>query len=410
MTLGFFTVSCGKNFQEPIIIWTNRSEIVAYVELFNLTNEDSKAVVVYKENPAESFPPSSDEEIPDIIIGPWLKNNDIREKFLPLEYMFDDQLINKTQFYPQLLQYGSLGSQQYLLPVSFNLSTIVFSQGNSTLIPENNMVSADQIRDTGASVNILDEDVYTSMGFAPSWTPEFLYEIAKLNNAQFEQEKRNPDSFTWEEKSLAQTVEYFTEWTKNANTSTTAETEYQFKYLYNPVLKNVTDNNSLYAFIPSDELFVTPEEKLSSLYYRWVQKDGKTFIHDDMLSMGLYKETTKLADAEQFIIWFMNEENQRTILNWYDSMNLQTNTFGIAGGFSSIRSVNERDFPILYPIMWGNLPSPDSLVAPNKLPSNWEEIKASIILPYLLDATNTEKADSALTIEERLSDWYRFTR
>ncbi len=408
--LGFFATSCSEKFQDPIIIWTNKSEIVAYVELFNLTSEGARAVVVYKENPAESFPPTRDEDIPDIIIGSLLKNSSTQQNFLPIDYFFDDQLINTTQFYPQLLQYGKIGSQQYLLPISFNLSTIIFSQENGSVIPENNMLSSSQIKEIAASFNTIDEEIYTSMGFAPSWTPDFIYEIAKLNNANFMENKRDSDSFIWDDKKTAETVSFFKDWTTSTNTSTLAETEYQFKYLSNPTLKNVTDNNSLFAFMPSDELFITPTEKLEGIYFRWVHKDNKIAIHDDMLSMGIYKHTKNLADAEQFIIWFMNEENQHTILNWYDSMNLYTNTFGIAGGFSSIRSVNERTFPVLYPMLWGNLPSAESLTAPNRLPANWSDIKDAIIIPYLLDATNTDTTQTVQTIEERLSEWYRFSQ
>ncbi len=410
ITLGFFTVSCSGKFQEPIIIWTNRSEIVAYVELFNLTNENAQAIVVYKENPVEAFSSIENEAMPDIIIGPWLKNYATQENFLPIDYFFDDQLISKTQFYPQLLQHGKVGGQQYLLPVSFNLSTIVFSQKNSSIIPDNNMLNASQIQELSTSFNITDDEIYTSMGFAPSWTPEFLYEIAVLNNADFSENKKDNDTFTWDDTSLSESIAYFRDWTVNHNTSTSSEIEYQFKYLANPTLKNVLEDNSLFAFLPSNELFAVPTERLEGIYFRWLHKDNMIAIHDSMLSMGIYKHSKNNAAAEQFIIWFMKEENQRTILNWYDNMNLYTNSFGIAGGFSSIRSVNERTFPILYPVLWGNLPAGEDLIAPNRLPTNWDNIKDSIIIPYLLDATNTSGVNEVKTIQERLVDWYRFSQ
>ncbi len=402
--------SCGRSVADPIIIWTNRSEIVTYVELFNLTADNVRAVVIYKENPAESFPPKRGEDVPDVIIGPWLKNTETQSTFMPLNYLFDDQLVSKTQFYPQLLQFGSIGSQQYLLPVSFNLSTIVFSQENSAVAPENNMLTTDQIRDLGGNFNVMDEDVYTSMGFAPSWTPEFLYEVAKLNNSNFAEHKRNTASFYWNAEELENTVEYFRDWTSSKNTSTIAETEYQFKYLYNPALKNVSDTNALFAFMKSDELFVSAPERLDGIYFSWIQNNNKIAIHDDMLSLGLYKHSENLPAAEQFVIWLMNEDTQQTILNWYDSLNMYTNTFGLAGGFSSIRSVNERLYPVLYPVLWGNLPPQDALSAPNSFPSNWEEIKEEIIIPYLVDAVNTDNSSPAQTIQERLTDWYRFTQ
>ncbi len=402
------TISCSGEFHDPIIIWTNKSEIVTYAELFNLTTDKTQVVVVYKENPAGAFPPTASEDVPDIIIGPWLKNADTQSNFMPLDYFFDDQLISKTQFYPQLLYFGNISSQQYLLPVSFNLSTIVFSQKNSNTILENFMLSPEQIMELGGAFNVVEDEVHTSMGFAPSWTPDFLYEVAKLNKSNFSEQKRNASSFSWDAEKLQESIDFLQNWTITKNSSTMAENEYQFKYLYNPTLKNISDNNSLFAFMQSNVLFTSSPERLEGIYFRWIHKDNKIFVHDDMLSMGIYKHTENLAAAEQFVIWFMNERNQETILNWYDSLNLYTDTFGLAGGFSSIRSVNERVYPVLYPILWGNLPPQDALSAPNRLPSNWGEIKEAIIVPYLLDAVDTDRQEELPTIQERLSDWYRF--
>ena len=63
----------------------------------------------------------------DIVIGKWLKNEKIRRNFMPIDYLFTDQHINKYIFYPQLLSLGNIDNKQYLLPVSFNLPAIVFS-------------------------------------------------------------------------------------------------------------------------------------------------------------------------------------------------------------------------------------------------------------------------------------------
>ena len=64
-----------KKKDSTIVIWTNRPEFASYVELFNSTHQDMKAVVVYKENPSASLPPQKNEVPPDLIVGPWLKNS-----------------------------------------------------------------------------------------------------------------------------------------------------------------------------------------------------------------------------------------------------------------------------------------------------------------------------------------------
>ena len=87
--IGFLCFSCNSPYEDPIIIWTNRSEFASYVELFNASQDDCKAIVVYKENPSESFPIAKDETPPDIVIGPWLKNETVRKNFISLDYLFD---------------------------------------------------------------------------------------------------------------------------------------------------------------------------------------------------------------------------------------------------------------------------------------------------------------------------------
>ncbi|WP_191015451.1 hypothetical protein [Treponema zioleckii] len=76
--------SCNSQ-TKPVVIWTDRAEVVSYLELFNLTNEKTKAVIAYKESLADAFPPTKDEAIPDIIIGSWLKNSRLEKNFKKIQ-------------------------------------------------------------------------------------------------------------------------------------------------------------------------------------------------------------------------------------------------------------------------------------------------------------------------------------
>ena len=53
-----------------IVIWTSCREFAQYIELYNATSLENRAILVYKENPALSLPPAKDELPPDIIVGP----------------------------------------------------------------------------------------------------------------------------------------------------------------------------------------------------------------------------------------------------------------------------------------------------------------------------------------------------
>jgi hypothetical protein len=101
----------------------------------------------------------------------------------------------------------------------------------------------------------------------------------------------------------------------------------------------------------------------------------------------------------------MKEETQRAILERNKNMKLNTATFGIAGGFSAIKSVNDRVFSQFMPILMGNLPVAEYLQSPNILPAHWEDIKERVIIPYLKEATDTENQVTEQAFLDKISDW-----
>lgn len=88
-------------------------------------------------------------------------------------------------------------------------------------------------------------------------------------------------------------------------------------------------------------------------------------------------------------------------------MNLDTATFGIASGLSSIVSVNEKVFPSYYRALLGNLPSQDKLLAPQSFPARWQSLKERVIYPYLVAATNTDNTKESESIESLLNSWLK---
>ncbi len=405
----FLIISCSEKKQiDQIIIWTNKSEVVILSELFNASSDNSKVVIVYKENPAISFGNVKKSEVPDIIIGSWLNNSNVVDNFLPITYLFDDKLISKSQFYPQLLKYGQVKDQQYLLPVSFNIPAIVYSSNNEQLMPEGNLITPDQIKTLSANFNNIESNHQVTIGYAPSWDPEFMYEVAKLNDAKFSQPTNSTSLFSWDETCFQNSIDYFIKWTENNNETTEIENSYKYKYLSNPTLNNLNSNRSLFTYMPSNELFIYPKEKLETIQFKWLHKDNRLLINDDILSMGLYKYARNIASAEEFIIWFMNSENQKNIIQWTNTVNLYTKPFGIAGGFSSIRNINERYFPIVYPQLWGKLPLQENLIAPDYLPAYWETIKTQVLFPYMQEATITPPKEDIASVQTRVDKVYRY--
>ena len=123
--------------------------------------------------------------------------------------------------------------------------------------------------------------------------------------------------------------------------------------------------------------------------------------------MGIYKKSKNLVGATEFISWFFQSENQRAILERKDRLNLETEIFGIAGGFSAIRDVTEHILPVFYTQLLTNLPPAQMLSVPNQLPARWESYKTMVVEPYvkaLATSDNTENVTSILALE---SEWRR---
>lgn len=393
---------CNVRREKPIIIWTDRAEIASYVELFNARQTKAQAVVVYKSPLVSALPPAKDEANPDIVIGSWLKDSRLKKNFLPLESLLTPKDINPNTVYPTLLSYGKKGIHHYLLPVGFNLPLVIFSGKNAEQIPDAYMLTTDEIRDTAAAFNTKNEHgIYTNMGFAPSWNADFLYITAKMNGLQFQEKGA---SYLWDESILRKTVAYLKNWTKENNTSTTAEQDFAFKYLYTPDYRQVESNRCLFAYTSSEDLFKVPYEQLGNIDFRWLAKDDKITAKDDIVMMGIYSGSYNTRGAQEFVIWLMQESTQKAILERTESMQLNINTFGIAGGFSSIQSVNERIFPTFYRNLLGNLPAKDAIQPPPSFPLRWNSFKERVVIPYLKDATSTD-LNEIQSLDDRITVW-----
>ncbi len=396
--------SCSRESGKIAVIWTNQPEFASYVELFNNSQDRHRIVVEYKENPSGALMAAKNP--PEIIIGPWLKGEKTRSRLVPIDYLFAELRINSKQFYSALLDLGNVRGRQYLLPVSFNLPAIIFSADNKGLIANDFSLSLEQIQDLSRDYNEKTGGIYTKMGFSPRWDSEFLYLVAQMFNARFEE---GSSLFGWNEASLAEGIRYLRGWTTGINTSPRAEDDFQFKYLYDPPHKLVTAGRNLFSYMSSEQLLVLPRDKIQNIDFRWVMKDNKTPVRDDIVYLGICKRARNMEAAEAFIIWFYGEKNQRALLERAKQMGIMDQNFGISGGFSALKPVNEKVYPLFYPSLLGHLPPEETLGVPRILPNNWETIKAGIVIPYLVSMAGAPSGmeDSVPTLQERISVWQK---
>ena len=377
--------------QDRIVIWTSCREFAQYIELFNKQHKDNCAILVYKENPALSLPPAKDENPPDIIVGSWLRTDAPQKSFKSLDYLFDTGMLTSDIFYPQLLDAGKRKKAQYLLPVSFNLPAVIFSTDNKDLIPDSYVLSLEQIRSTASAYNAKNKkDAYTRIGFTPLGNDDFLYLTAKVKGADFREEK---GEIVWDNQAMLNAISLLKDWVNTENTSAQVEEDFTFKYLFMPYYRQVSSGRTLYAYTTSDNLFKILKEQELSVDYRWIVENQSIFIEDSCTLMGIYKDARNQVGATEFISWFFQAENQRTILETKEKMNLETDMFGIAGGFSSLRDVTEHILPVYYNQLLTNLPPAQMLTVPNQLPARWESYRTLVVEPFIKDSVKLAQGE-----------------
>lgn len=381
-------LSCSRKTDNRTVIWASSPEFAQYIELFNRTHPDNNVVLVYKENPADSLPPARDEAVPDIIAGPYLRNDKTWLNFKSLEFLFDRSILSSEDFYTQLLDAGKQYRRKYLLPVSFNLPCVMFASENRELVTNNYTLTLDQIREISAGFNKQNKNgAYTRMGFTPLSYPDFPYLVARLFNVNFRVEKGN---VVYNNLALKDTIDYLRNWSDSANQSVQTEDDFAYKYLFMPEYRQATSGRCLFSYTTSDQLFRFMHDEDEEIDYRWIYKGDSIPVEDSFVMMGIYDRAENVVGATEFISWFLQSENQKAILDRKAKANLDTEKFGIAGGFSAVREVNDRILPLYYTKLLSNLPPSQMITVPEKLPAKWDSYKEIVIEPYINAAVHSD--------------------
>jgi len=394
-------VSCGEI--KTAQIWTDRPELAVYCEYFNTIQNKYKVSVKYYEFPAAELEKSNN--IPDIIIGSWLKNSRTGSSFSSIDNIFGAKKLSRSVFYQKLLAIGRIQRNQYLLPVSFNIPALIFSRDREQDMSNSFTIGFDEIKDMGKDYNIETRGAYTRMGFSPSWNTNFLFTAAVLAGASFSE--ASPETVTWDSAALDNSMNDIFKWTRLINSNYQAEEDFIFKYFFEPPEKLIQSKRILFSYMDSMDLFTLSDDSRKNLDFRWIMENDNVPINEDMVFLGIPKKAKSKKAARAFIQWFFSTDTQYQLMEYCRVNRINENVFGICNGFSAISSVTEQIFPLFYPELLGRMPPSDNFLPPNALPVNWAAIKEQVILPYLYDRVHSENADDIHSLEKRLSDWVR---
>ncbi|MHC6201750.1 extracellular solute-binding protein [Breznakiellaceae bacterium SP9] len=396
-------------FTQPTVaaVWTDRPEFALYTEYFNTSQSEYKVELHYYDSPALKLTDASNTAaFPDIVVGSWLKSTATRNLFKPLDDYFEDGILEKEAFYPRLLALGTIENAQYLLPVSFNIPAIVFERSKGELLKSRFTVSLDEIRDLGKEYNTLRGGAFTRMGFSPSWSENFMYLTAVMNDVSF----REGTPAAYNAAALELTMDYIQDWIRSANTNIQMEDDFAFKYFYDPPAKLILGGRILFTAIESSKLFTLPEEQRKLMDFRWITKDGPIPLSDEAVYYGIYHNSKAVKAARAFTAWFFSISTQEALLENARLDRMRENHFGIAGGFSGLRTVTEQVFPRYYQDLLGHMPPADALSPPNILPRHWTTLKEKVLFPYLRERIRYAGSGEFRPLDRRIFEWNRLQR
>jgi len=386
------------------VLWTDRPEFAFYAGFFNAAQDDFKIEVRYFESVAQRL--AAGGEHPDIVAASWLRSASTGVIFRPVDSLFSRNGLDRASFYQPLLSLGAVGRRQYLLPVNFNVPAIVFprelSEGHSNPF----VIEMEELKERSRAHNAIVNGAFTRMGFSPLSNPEFLFLTASFFGTGF----RDASPVSWDDQAMENAVEWIRQWIVQTNTSIQMEDDFASKFYFEPPENLVNSGRVLYIHMNSSRFFTLPEERRRNLDFRWITTHEMIPLNEQSVYFGIHRRTRARGAADAFALWFFTPETQRTLMEEKRRRRLNETSFGIAGGFSAMRTVTEQVFPQFYPALLGRMP-PNSFLAPvNILPHNWVVIKERVILPYLQDRARGSDGNGARSLERRVSDWYRLNR
>jgi hypothetical protein len=407
----FFFTACEKG--NRAVLWTERPEFAIYTEVYNASQQRYTVEVRFVSNAAEQL--ATQWNVPDIIIGNYLNSPAVLPSLEKIDYLFSKYLIDKDLFYPELLRPGLQDKYRCLIPVSFNLPAIFFKNDPAKQLTNNLFIELDELKTLSAEYNRNERGNWLRKGFSPIWgaDDDFIFITARLFNSGFVEEKLNAGkknyALNWNYNNLNSSIQYLNDWI-NTNGGFQSEEDFIYKYFFNPELKLISEGRIRFACKDSDDYFTMPEDALGAeLDFRWISSGGKLPVNEDALFFGIHKKSRAKNAASDFAVWFFNVETQEQLLRLSRDNHLYETVFGIAGGFSTLQSVNESVFPKYYNALRGHIPQPGDLSAAAPLPPAWREIKRNVIIPYILENV-LSRDGTGRTLEERLDDWQQLKR
>ncbi|MBN1649640.1 MAG: hypothetical protein JW874_16495 [Spirochaetales bacterium] len=374
MFLVILIISCSSSSRILVKVWTNKPDLPLYAEMFNANQESCLLQVFYVKDLSGELQTS--ESVPDLVIGDYLNSSDTVHFFQNLDNLFYNEKhkplgIQAANIYKGLLDLGKSGSSYALLPVCFNIPGFVY------------------LKETETDFIIDLEDIFNSctdfnkkeghMAFSYFW--KYSAVLNRLAAHGFLFSENTSELLSWDNVAMMSGLEKLSALEFSLNGNIRKITSFYSSYCNAPAYKLLMDKRICYASICSCDYLKIPSDKRAVLDISWLGAGGSIPVNEEITFAGIHKQAVNAKGAKVFLQWLFTEDTQ--VLLMKQAQMLRLNSFGILGGLSSLRTVNENEIPRLYPDFAGNIPDEKNLHFPSVLPPRWPQIKSLVIVPWL---------------------------
>jgi hypothetical protein len=374
---------------QSALVWTDVPELVIAAQLFNKENDQFAVDVEYKANPASEMKKTN--KPPSLVVAKYLLSRPLTRKFDSLNDLFSKYYLDPNDMYPALLSAGKQGTEQLLMPLSFDCMVLVerktenASAGVAVLNP-------DVLQSSSQAFTVIKNDEMSAMGFSPRWDVEFAEDWLFAGGSNF---SLNPNwkstsvprandanswPILWDRGNLEKSVDALL--SLSSNVKKEQEDAFTFTYFNKPGYQLVLENRILYWPMKASEFFRLPYSAKTQLRYRFPAVDQKVLLTADTRYMGIPRGAKNKKAALAFARWLLIAGNQEKVWKEMESQQLLPDYIPF-GGLSSIMQVNETIFSKYFPEYAQNPLVSSSLPSVTALPDYWDSFSRDFLRHWL---------------------------
>ena len=365
---------------QKITLWTQCPEIIPFIERYNASQNNFKIEVTYFASlPLELL---TSEKAPDLVLAEYLSAPEIATRLQSLQDLLKPGIIDPELFYQELLASHRFNNNQVCLPFNFHLPLIVYRQGLFAKQADGTL-SVELLKELGLALNKRNRTEIAALGFAPHYNTDFPIYLAELYQVQF---RSDPATIlSWDEKAFTSFLAAYADWIKQNTSNLAQELDFIDLFLYEPPYKIISDKHGDYprlsCYITLDKnFFYLPTSATQDLEFAWLSKDNKVLAADKVLGWGIPQKAINRPGAQDFLKWIYSPSNQALLMAQQKEIN--PFCFGLVGGFSALKVVNERELSKLEPRLAERLPRAEQIIFFPSLPYDWDKIKKDILIPW----------------------------